>query len=94
VSRKTGTAWGLTLVSRGDWRTRAACSPDVAELFWPVYDVAGRSGKFTASTESALRICSTCPVRQQCFDYELRNPAPHPRVAGGRVWDAKGRAVG
>ena len=32
-------AYGLELIRDEDWQASAACTPEVAELFWPAYTV-------------------------------------------------------
>ena len=47
-----------------DWRDRAACLGADDDTFFP--DRAD-----TAGTETALRVCATCPVTTQCLDAAL-----------------------
>jgi Transcription factor WhiB len=78
-------AYGLEAVRDEDWRTRAACTPDVAELFWPTY-MYRQPTRLTSDTKVALRICHTCPVERLCYQDAVDHPEPYPRVAGGRLW--------
>lgn len=76
-------AWGLEVDREMDWRQRAACGPDTAELFFVEYEHVGRG--LTKANQSALRICHGCPVRAQCDQDAQRHPEPYTRIAGGRV---------
>lgn len=55
-------------LSAGDWVADAACSPDVAEFFWPI---PGQNGGPTI--EAALKLCSRCPVVRDCGQWALDN---------------------
>lgn len=50
-----------------EWVTDAACSPDVAEFFWPL---PGQNGP---TVEAALKLCSRCPVVRECGQWALDN---------------------
>lgn len=54
-------------LTSADWVTDAACSPAIAELFWPLK---GQSG---ASLEPALKLCSRCPVVRECGQWAIDN---------------------
>jgi WhiB family transcriptional regulator, redox-sensing transcriptional regulator len=59
----------------GSWESRAACRG--AESAWFVPPMAGESKDQRRERESAARrICSDCPVRQECLDYALRVNEP------------------
>lgn len=61
------------------WRDRAACLDMDTNLFFPE---AGRNAY--RQVERAKRICSTCPVRQECLDYALEFPdRSMPGIWGG-----------
>ena len=56
--------------TRPAWHTRAACQDETAELFfevWPREHFTDRRDRETA----AVRVCSACPVRQECLDDAL-----------------------
>jgi WhiB family redox-sensing transcriptional regulator len=58
----------------GAWLDRAECSPDTAELFWPVGEEPGL----------AKQICRACPVIRECGRWALDN-----RITDG-VWGGMG----
>ena len=47
-----------------DWRMRAACLHDGAELFFP-------NGTEGPEIDRAKQICGLCPVRARCLDWAL-----------------------
>ena len=57
------------------WLDRAACKGMSAQLFF------GPEGERWQDREireaKAKAICASCPVREQCFDYALRNSIKH-----------------
>jgi WhiB family transcriptional regulator, redox-sensing transcriptional regulator len=57
------------------WLDRAACKGMSAQLFF------GPDGERWQDREireaKAKTICAFCPVREQCFDYALRNSIKH-----------------
>jgi WhiB family transcriptional regulator, redox-sensing transcriptional regulator len=53
------------LAHRPTWMKRAQCRGVGRDLFFPEH---GGNGT------RARRICSSCPVRQDCLDYALANP--------------------
>jgi len=57
------------------WLDRAACKGMNAQLFF------GPDGERWQDREvreaKARAICALCPVREQCFDYALRNSIKH-----------------
>lgn len=76
-------------LSAGDWVGRAACSPAIAELFWPL------KGQSVQSLEPALKTCSRCPVVRQCGQWAIdthqtegiwggMRPAALQRLVAGR----------
>ena len=50
-----------------DWRTRAACSTEDPELFFPI----GTTGPAVEQVEAAKRVCSGCEVREDCLEFAL-----------------------
>jgi len=85
TSKMSRTAWGLDTLPDGDWLENAACGPNTAHLF----DVLGTRGfthqTLTAANEQAIAICRRCPVRQDCLNDALLNPADWWFIAGGEV---------
>jgi len=59
-----------------DWRAAGACRTADPELFFPVAVGAAASPQVTR----ALRICDSCPVKQDCLDFAMRT-----REAAG-IW--------
>lgn len=57
-----------TALTAGEWVSDAACSPDVAEFFWPL---PGRSSG--PDIDAALKLCSRCPVVRDCGQWALDN---------------------
>jgi WhiB family redox-sensing transcriptional regulator len=56
-----------------NWRDRASCRTSDPEIFFPI------STKPEFALE-ALRVCATCPVREECLDWALEH-----RVSDG-IW--------
>ncbi|WP_405652264.1 WhiB family transcriptional regulator [Streptomyces sp. RK9] len=52
---------------RQEWIHRAACADADPELFFPV----GTTGPAERDQEEAKRVCTRCPVRDQCLAYAL-----------------------
>jgi WhiB family redox-sensing transcriptional regulator len=50
-----------------DWRTRAACSSEDPELFFPI----GTTGPAVEQVEAAKRVCAGCAVREDCLEFAL-----------------------
>lgn len=50
-----------------DWRTRAACSTEDPELFFPI----GTTGPAIDQVEAAKRVCAGCAVREDCLEFAL-----------------------
>lgn len=46
------------------WKTQAACRGLATDLFYP------RRGIYATQ---ALKVCESCPVKQECLEYALRN---------------------
>jgi WhiB family redox-sensing transcriptional regulator len=49
------------------WRDRAACLDEDPELFFPV----GATGPAFLQVERAKRVCSSCPVSEDCLTWAL-----------------------
>jgi WhiB family transcriptional regulator, redox-sensing transcriptional regulator len=56
------------LITRGYWRSAAACQSADPELFFPISD----SGKSLEQVAEAKAICAGCPVRRDCLTFALR----------------------
>lgn len=50
-----------------DWRSRAACTDEDPELFFPV----GTTGPAIEQAEEAKRVCIRCEVREPCLEFAL-----------------------
>ncbi len=50
-----------------DWRSRAACTDEDPELFFPV----GTTGPAVVQIEEAKRVCARCEVREPCLEFAL-----------------------
>lgn len=55
-------------LSAGDWVRRAACSPAVAEFFWPL-----PNQNDGPEIRAALEVCSHCPVVRECGQWAIDN---------------------
>ena len=51
-----------------DWRSRAACTDEDPELFFPV----GTTGPAVVQIEEAKRVCAHCVVREPCLEFALQ----------------------
>jgi WhiB family transcriptional regulator, redox-sensing transcriptional regulator len=71
-----------------DWRTAGACLTADPDLFFPVA-VGTVASKQVAR---ALRICSACPVRQQCLDFAMRTREP-VGIWGGTTPEQRAREL-
>ena len=56
---------GVLLGIPGDWRHRARCTIDQAELFFPI------SVNDDDQTRKAKAVCARCPVRDECLRWAL-----------------------
>lgn len=75
----------------GDWAALAACRSDGNPDAWFMGDLGGRP-----ANARALTIClRQCPVRAACHAYYRTLPATSrvSVIAGGVVWDSRGRPV-
>ncbi len=73
------------------WEQKAACRSDANLDAWFLGGAMDRP-----ANAGALRICLTrCPVQTACLAYyeRLPNTARISVIAGGIVWDSKGRPV-
>ena len=62
------------VASRRSWELRAACRGRISVSFFPSV---GESPSQRSDRELvAKRICSRCPVRQECLEYALLVPEP------------------
>jgi WhiB family redox-sensing transcriptional regulator len=60
-------------ITRGHWRSAAACRSADPELFFPI----SYSGKALEQVAEAKAICAACPVRRECLAFALRPQQPH-----------------
>jgi WhiB family redox-sensing transcriptional regulator len=68
----------LRLITRGQWRSAAACRSADPELFFPISD----SGPAREQTARAKAICATCQVRPECLAFALQTAQIHGIWAG------------
>ncbi len=66
--QQVGEAWTTWLVTRGQWRSVAACRSADPDLFFPISD----SGPALEQAVEAKAICATCRVRRECLAFALR----------------------
>ena len=66
--RRAGEPWTPRIITRGRWRSAAACRSADPELFFPVSD----SGPAREQTAKVKAICATCRVRPECLAFALR----------------------
>jgi WhiB family redox-sensing transcriptional regulator len=71
--QQVGEAWTTWLVTRGQWRSVAACRSADPELFFPISD----SGPALEQAAKAKTICATCRVQRECLTFALRTEQPH-----------------
>lgn len=71
------------------WTDQAACSPEIAEWFWPHMKQGQNVVRLSEDNRRALKVCASCPVQAQCLEWELDHPQPHARIVGGRVLTAR-----
>jgi WhiB family redox-sensing transcriptional regulator len=71
-----------------DWRGAGACLSADPELFFPI-----ATGTLAADWQvsSALRVCASCAVRQQCLDFAMRTNEAHG-IWGGTTPEERIRA--
>ena len=70
-----------------DWRGAGACLSADPELFFPI----GSSGPAAGQVSSALHVCASCAVRQQCLDFAMQMNVPDG-IWGGTTPEERIRA--
>jgi WhiB family transcriptional regulator, redox-sensing transcriptional regulator len=70
------------------WRDFAACRDLEPDLFFPP----GTTGPAADQVAEAKQVCASCPVRQACLDWALRNREGHG-VWGGMDEDERRAAA-
>ena len=70
---QVGEARTTRLVTRGQWRSVAACRSADPELFFPISD----RGPAVEQAAQAKAICATCRVRRECLAFALRTGQIH-----------------
>jgi WhiB family redox-sensing transcriptional regulator len=81
---QVGEARTARLVSRGPWRSVAACRSADPDLFFPISD----SGPAVEQAVKAKAICATCRVRRECLAFALRTGQVHG-IWGGTTEDER-----
>ena len=66
-------SWTTRLITRGQWRSAAACRSADPDLFFPISD----SGPALEQTMAAKAICAACRVRRECLAFALRTGQIH-----------------
>jgi WhiB family redox-sensing transcriptional regulator len=66
-------SWTPRLISRGQWRSAAACRSADPDLFFPISD----SGPALEQAAKAKAICATCGVRRECLAFALQTGQVH-----------------
>jgi WhiB family transcriptional regulator, redox-sensing transcriptional regulator len=82
--QQVGEAWTTWLVTRGQWRSVAACRSADPDLFFPI----SASGPAVEQAVKAKAICATCPVRRECLAFALRTGQVHG-IWGGTTEDER-----
>ena len=82
--RQVGEPWTTWLVTRGQWRSVAACRSADPDLFFPISD----SGPAAEQAVAAKVICATCRVRRECLAFALRTGQVHG-IWGGTTEDER-----
>ena len=65
--------WTPRLITRGQWRSAAACRSADPDLFFPISD----SGPALEQAAKAKTICATCRVQPECLTFALRTGQLH-----------------
>jgi WhiB family transcriptional regulator, redox-sensing transcriptional regulator len=60
----------LGITQQEEWKLQALCTDTDPELFFPEQ---GEEGK----KKAAIRICQSCPVRQECLRWAFRTGEKH-----------------
>jgi WhiB family transcriptional regulator, redox-sensing transcriptional regulator len=81
---QVGEAWTTWPVTRGQWRSAAACRSADPDLFFPISD----SGPAVEQAVTAKAICATCRVRRECLAFALRTGQVHG-IWGGTTEDER-----
>jgi WhiB family transcriptional regulator, redox-sensing transcriptional regulator len=63
----------VTDVTRGQWRSAAACRSADPDLFFPISE----SGPARQEAARAKAICASCLVRHECLTFALRTGQAH-----------------
>ena len=71
--QQVGEAWTTWLVTRGQWRSVAACRSADPDLFFPI----SASGPALEQVVEAKAICAGCRVRRECLAFALRTEQVH-----------------
>ena len=80
-------SWTTWLITRGYWRSAAACRFADPDLFFPISD----SGPAREQMAEAKAICATCRVRRECLAFALRTGQVHG-IWGGTTEDERAAA--
>lgn len=81
---QVGEAWTTCLVTRGQWRSVAACRSADPDLFFPISE----SGPAAEQAMKAKAICAACQVRRECLAFALRTGQVHG-IWGGTTEDER-----
>jgi len=73
--------------TRESWMDRSSCQTYPTEVFFP-----DESSRKKDKGREAMLICSTCPVRSECWDYACRFKVTHG-VWAGVLLTPRGRRV-
>ena len=73
-----------------EWRAASACLSADPELFFPVAQGSAADGQ----TSSALQVCASCTVRQQCLDFAMTTGEAHGIWAAPRPTSGSGPGAG
>jgi WhiB family transcriptional regulator, redox-sensing transcriptional regulator len=71
--RAVDESWTPRLITRGQWRSAAACRSADPDLFFPISD----SGPALEQAAQAKAICETCRVRRECLAFALQTGQVH-----------------
>lgn len=83
------TQWGLGTLPPDSWLHNAACTPETAELFWPVSGDA-----LDQATLTALAICRQCPVIAACGQWAIDHAVTEGIWGGMRPNELRRHAFG
>jgi len=83
------TRWQASwLITRGHWRSAAACRFADPELFFPISD----SGKSLEQVAEAKAVCAGCPVRRECLAFAVGTQQLYG-IWGGTTADERSAVV-